>query len=164
MKTNLNKFFFRREPGETKLSFNSVKHQLRNLRDPEYPKKPDTEKHETPYDVHRKYTALINEPKVLEEFGRTLDKVNKLYFGSVVRNAFTFHVFASMCIIKLIESCITKEKLKRKYLIDGTFRVVPRLFYQLLIITVEYKNDVRIFFLYNFLCKLYIVFYYVKFY
>lgn len=85
----------------------------------------------------------MNDPKLLKDFGRTLDKTNKLYFGSVVKKAFTFHVFASMCIIKLIESCITKEKLKRKFLIDGTFRVVPRLYYQLLIITVEYKNDVR---------------------
>lgn len=139
----------RREPGETKLSFKSVKFQLRKLRDRTYPKKPVEKKGETPFDVHKKYTALINEPKVLEEFGRTLDKVHKLYFGSVVRYDYTFHVFASTRIIELIESCITKEKLKRKYLIDGTFRIVPRLFYQLLIITVEYKNDVRI---KNFVC------------
>lgn len=139
-------FLIRREPGETKLKFKSVKYQLRNLKDPVYPKKPATEKDEAPFDIHRKYTTLMNEPETLKNFGRTLDKAHKLYFGSVVRKAFTFHVFASICIIKLIESCIVKEKMKRKFLIDGTFRVVPRLYYQLLIITVEYRNDVRTFF------------------
>lgn len=140
-------FLIRREPGESKLKFRSVKYQLKHLRDLEYPKKPDNQKDEDPFDVHRKYTAQMNEPDNLEKFGRTLDKAHQLYFGSVVRKAFSFHVFASMCIIKLIESCITKEKLKRKFLIDGTFRIAPRLYYQLLIITVEYKNDVRNFFI-----------------
>lgn len=132
--------FFRRNPGETRLKYKSVKFQLRKLRDTQYPKKPVKEKRDTNYEVHKKYTKMLNEPNILEEFGRTLDKTKQLYFGSVVRPAYTFHVFASEQIMSNIERHMSNTK--KNYLIDGTFRIVPRLFYQLLVITVEYKNDV----------------------
>lgn len=134
--------FFRREPGETQLKYKSVKFQLKKLRDRQYPKKPVKGKHDTTFEVHKKYTALINEPNNLEEFGRTLDKTKQLYFGSVVKRDYTFHVFASERIIDIIRNHMSNAK--KNYLIDGTFQIVPRLFYQLLIITVEFKNDVCI--------------------
>lgn len=133
-------FFSRREPGETQLKYSSVKFQLQKIRDRQYPKNPIQNEGDTFLDIHKKYTAIMNEPNILEEFGQTLDKNNQLYFGSVLRSTYAFHVFASERIIDNV------KKLKKKnYLIDGTFSIVPRLFYQLLIIAVEYKNDVCIY-------------------
>lgn len=84
----------------------------------------------------------MKEPHIFEEFGQTLDKTKQLYFGSVFRRAYTFHVFASERVIDIIKRHMSN--IKKNYLIDGTFSIVPRQFYQLLIITVEYKNDVCI--------------------
>lgn len=125
------------------MRFKSVKFQLKKLRDRQYPKNPKVdEKNDTTFEVHKKYVKIMNEPNILEEFGRTLDKTKQLYFGSVIRQAYAFHVFASERVIDIIKSHMSNTK--KNYLIDGTFSIVPRQFYQLLIITVEYKNDVCI--------------------
>lgn len=101
---------------------------------------------DTPTDMQKKYQKLLDGVETREMFGQTLDKQHKLYFGSVVKALFAFHVFVSFSVIDMIKKHITKDKLeKRRYLIDGTFKVVPKKFNQLLIIAIEYKNDVRIF-------------------
>lgn len=122
------------------MKYKSVKFQLQKIRDRQYPKNPDKKKGDTSLEVHKKYAVIMNEPNILEEFGRSLDKTQKLYFGSVLRKAYTFHVFASERIIENIIRHMSNRK--KNYLMDGTFSIVPRLFYQLLIIAVEYKNDV----------------------
>lgn len=83
---------------------------------------------------------MLETPEIREEYGRTLDGNNALYIGSKIEDEFAFHVFGSHAIIKLVnENILTGQ---RNYLIDGTFKIVPRNFTQLLIIAIEYKNDV----------------------
>lgn len=106
------------------------------LRDKKYPKRPKSDE---------EIRTAFSNPKILEEFGRTLDKKRSLYIGSVIEEKYAFHAFASTAMIKIVEEHIPPGQ--RKYLIDGTFRVVPGQFKkngQLLIIAIEYKNDVCI--------------------
>lgn len=78
---------------------------------------------------------------IFAEYGRTLDKRRPFYAGSVVKkNSYAFHVFASFGIIDMVKQHIPPNQ--RKFLLDGTFKIVPRRFRQLLIIAIEYKNDV----------------------
>lgn len=129
-----------------------MKWQLEDIRTKQYPKQPKIEKNDGTFDIHKKYQNLLNAEDIRKEFGKTLDKRHKLYFGSVVKTMFAFHVFVSFSVIDMIKKHITADKQqKRRYLIDGTFKVVPRKFNQLLIIAIEYKNDVRIicYFFYN---------------
>lgn len=78
----------------------------------------------------------------LFKYGNTLDKRHKFYIDTVIEKMHTFMVFASFEAIDMIKNYIEPEQ--RRYLIDGTFKVAPNLFYQLLVIVIEYKNDVII--------------------
>lgn len=86
---------------------------------------------------------MLETPEIREAYGRTLDGNHTLYIGSKVESEFGFHVFGSHAIMKLVHEEIPPEQ--RTYLIDGTFKIVPRGFAQLLIIAIEYKNDVSIY-------------------
>lgn len=137
----------RRKPGETQLDFEKVKDGLKKIRNQEYPKQPKVEHDDGPEKIQEKYQELLDQKYIRESFGKTLDKRHKLYFGSVVKALFAFHVFVSFAAIDFIKKHISKEQQqKRRYLIDGTFKVVPRKFNQLLIIAIEYQNDVRMIF------------------
>lgn len=88
---------------------------------------------------------MFANPEIMEEYGYTMNKRERFYVGSVIRTVFAFHVFASFSTIKFIKKHIAPEK--RNYLLDGTFKIVPspsKLFSQLLLISIEYKNDVSI--------------------
>lgn len=79
-----------------------------------------------------------------------MDGDEKLYIGTVVKSKYAFTVFASKFVIDFIEKNI--EPSSRKYLMDATFDSLPKDFYQLLIISIEYQNDVsNIFFNYIYL-------------
>lgn len=143
----MNSDSIRRKPGETQLDFEKIKDGLRKIRNQEYPKQPKVEHDDGPQKIQEKYQELLDQKNIRESFGRTLDKRHKLYFGSVVKALFAFHVFVSFAAIDFIKTHISKEQQqKRRYLIDGTFKVVPRKFNQLLIIAIEYQNDVRMIF------------------
>lgn len=116
------------------MKFESVKRTLIRLRDRKYPPRPST---------NEEFEVMFKDPKILAEYGKTLNKERILYIGSVIEEEFSFHVFASLATIEVIEKNISPEQ--RKYLMDGTFRMVPRAFKQLLIIAIEYKNDVNIY-------------------
>lgn len=124
-------YYLRRKPRESNLKFGKMKRELYRLRDKKYPKRPTS---------HSELQDSFKNPEVLNEYGRTLDDSNKLYVGSIVEENYSFHSFASLATIDLIQEHIPPEQ--RKYLIDGTFSIVPKMCYQLLIIAVEYKNDV----------------------
>lgn len=79
---------------------------------------------------------------IAEEYGFSMNKQHRFYMGSVVKKMFAFHVFASLAVISMIKNRIAPGE--RSYLIDGTFKIVPRQFAQLLIICIQYKNDVSI--------------------
>lgn len=122
------------------LTFKKVKRHLHRLRDKKYPKRPKTDE-----DIR----DAFNDQAIKDEFGTTLDQKRSLYVDSVIEGEgeekFAFHVFASHAMIKIVEEQIPPGQ--RKYLIDGTFRVTPEQFKkngQLLIIAIEYKNDVCI--------------------
>lgn len=135
----------RRELDKTELDFDKVKWQLERTRKEQYPKHPKIATGDNSTDIHKKYQKLLDQADIREKYGKTLDKRHKLYFGSVVKPLFAFHVFVSFAVIQMIKKHIIKEKFQqRRYLMDGTFKVVPRKFNQLLIIAIEYKDKVRI--------------------
>lgn len=86
---------------------------------------------------------MMKLPNIYEEFGKTENKQHKFYVGSQIKRHFSFHVFASYSTINMIKEKIAPGD--RKYLIDGTFRIVPRNLAQLLIISVQYGTNVSIF-------------------
>lgn len=128
--------FFRRTPGESKLRFKEVLRQLVRLKGKAYPERPKTNKG---------IQNTLNNEQIYADYGRTMNKYDAFYTGSVVKAEHSFHVFASQTTIRTIKEHIPPNR--RFYLMDGTFKIVPRLCSQLLIISIEYKNDVR--FCYN---------------
>lgn len=93
----------------------------------------------------------INGPQVLKtfenpmnknKFGMNLRKTDNFYVDTIeTDHGEWFSLFASYPLIRLIESYIPPED--RRYLIDGTFKVRPLgNFYQLVVIYIEFKNDV----------------------
>lgn len=82
-------------------------------------------------------------PNIYEEFGKTENKQHKFYVGSAIKRHYSFHVFASDSTINMIKEKIAPSD--RKYLMDGTFRIVPRNMAQLLIISIQYGTNVSIF-------------------
>lgn len=94
------------------------------------------------------WDRLKNSREIRNKYGKTLDNQRPLYVDSVIKKRkYAFHLFASHATVNLIEEHIPPNQ--RKYLADGTFQVAPRRFSkkggQLLIISIEYKNDVSIF-------------------
>lgn len=125
----------RRTPGESELEFESISRHLYRIRDKKkYPKRPSTDE---------ELKAAFANKDTFEEYGLTLDGKRSFYAGSKVKEGrYAFHVFASLGIIDLVKKHIPPNK--RKYLVDGTFKIVPRRFRQLLIIAIEYNNDVSL--------------------
>lgn len=115
------------------LDYQKIKRQLFRIKNQKYPPIPKT--------IEAMHEAL-EKPEISQTFRLTLDKDNNLYVGSVVKKNHSFIVFASHRIIEMTREFITPQS--RKYLIDGTFRIAPRSFYQLIVISIEYKNDVSV--------------------
>lgn len=111
-----------------------VERHLYRLRDKQYPDRPET---------HAEIQKMFQKPEIIDEYGYTMNRSERFYVGSVIRTLFAFHVFASFSTINFIKKHISADK--RNYLLDGTFKIVPtpsKLFSQLLIICIEYNNDV----------------------
>lgn len=129
----LTEIFLRRHRGTSRLKYKRLKKQLSRRKNKTYPKRSKN---------HAEIRDTLEDPKISLEFGQTADKYGKFYIGSVVKEEHAFHLFASPSVINLIENHMINQP--RHYLIDGTFSVVPKEFAQLLVISIEYKNDVRI--------------------
>lgn len=76
----------------------------------------------------------------MDKYGYNMEHDAKCYIDTVVTPHYAFTVFASKFVIDFIEKNI--EPSTRNYLMDATFDSLPKGFYQLLIISIEYQNDV----------------------
>lgn len=127
---------FRRRRGESRLKFKKLKSMLHRRKSIKYPKLPKK---------HAEACALLQDQNISAEFLQTADQNGKFYVGSEVKKEHAYHVFASNSVVELITKHMVGQP--RRYLIDGTFKVVPRGFAQLLIIAIEYRNKVNEFYL-----------------
>lgn len=128
----------RRQRGTSRLKYRKLKRQLSRRKGKSYPKRSKN---------HAHIRDILQDPKNFKAFGQTADEYDKFYIGSVVKVQHAFHVFTSPSVINLIKNQMVNQP--RNYLIDGTFRVVPREFAQLLVISIEYANDVSLALLYH---------------
>lgn len=115
----------------TSIKYSRVKKTIGRYKNPKYPMKLDSIE-----DLRKTFL----QPQIVEEYGHTLDGDVKFYIDTVVKPDYAFTVFASQHTIQFIEDNIDPES--RNYLMDGTFDGLPPEFYQLLIIAIEYQNDV----------------------
>lgn len=83
---------------------------------------------------------IFKKENVMEKYGYNLENDARFYAGTVSNEKHGFTVFASQFVINFIQKNIAPKS--RCYLMDGTFDKLPRPFYQLLIISIEYQNDV----------------------
>lgn len=137
----MNEFFRRDEPHKSKLRFKSIEATLNRLKNKEYPELPK---------ACKEIAEVLEKPEVIEQFDKTLTKKNRLYVDSEVNDTYSFHIFMSHSTIEFIKEHINVGE--RFYLMDGTFKVVPRKLSQLLIISIEYKNEVCLALLTNSFC------------
>lgn len=129
--------FRRSEQGKfkTQLNYDKAMVTLNRLKSKKHPPIPSS---------LEKTRDVLNTKANLVKYGNTLDRKNKFYVDTVVAEAYTFTIFVSFKTVNMIKRYI--KPAERRYLLDGTFKIRPKLFYQLLIIAIEYKNDVIIFF------------------
>lgn len=116
----------------TKLDYNKLKRQLIEIKNLKYPKIPKTIK-----EIERAFEVKSN----CERFGMTLNGMHKLYMGMKTGDSHSFLVFGSQKVMDIINKYIPRRN--RNLLIDGTFKIIPRQFYQLVVVCIEFKNDVR---------------------
>lgn len=80
------------------------------------------------------------DPEIIQKFGMNYERDCKFYIDTVITDFYAFTIFASKYVIDFIEENI--EPKSRNYLMDGTFDHLPKEYDQLLIISIEYMNDV----------------------
>lgn len=85
--------------------------------------------------------AAFENSNTMEKYGYNLRHTEVFYIATVINSSNSFSLFGSHEVIKMIEQYIPEN---RNYLLDGTFDVAPAGYYQLLVIYVEYQNDVRV--------------------
>lgn len=76
----------------------------------------------------------------MNKYGYSYELDGKFYIDTVLSPNYEFTVFASDYVINFIRENIAPAS--RRYQMDGTFDSLPSGFYQLLIISIEYQNDV----------------------
>lgn len=128
-------FSKRRKLGESSLSYNRMARNIRRYTNTKYPAMPkDTTEIKLAY----------RQKATMREFGLNLRNTSQFYVDTAEVDGNEFTLFASYDMIDMVEEHIPPEL--RRYMIDGTFDVVPiRYFHQLLVIAIEYKNDVSSF-------------------
>lgn len=91
----------------------------------------------TPADIAKEFENA----ETLTDFGLNMRKNKRFYIDTIVDAENSFTIFASHQIVDMIKQHIPLND--RRYMMDGTFDVSPLgSYYQLLIIYIEYKNDV----------------------
>lgn len=105
---------------------------LRRYTNTKYPSKPTT---------LAQIKEAYEDPSTMQKFGFNLRSTKRFYIDTIETKNGGFTIFASHEIMQMIDDIIPPED--RKYMLDGTFDVTPiGRFYQLLIITIDYKKDV----------------------
>lgn len=117
----------------TQLDHRRIKQTLLRHKNKAYPKDPGT--------VEGIRETFLQED-ILNDYGSNLEGAEDFYINTVVEKDFAFTMFASKFVIDFIEKNI--EPSSRTYLMDGTFDSLPKAYYQLLVISIEYNNDVSI--------------------
>lgn len=122
---------WRAGPRKTNLNHKRVKRTLLRKKNPQYPKIPKS---------IEEFKKEILKPEVMSKFGYSYDGDSRFYVDTVVSPDYDFIIFCSQYVIDFITEKIPPEE--RYYMMDGTFNSIPREYYQLLMISVEYRNDV----------------------
>lgn len=117
----------------TQLDHNRIKQTLLRHKNKKYPKDPGT--------VNGIRETFLQE-EIFKEYGSNLEGDEDFYIDIIVEEDFAFTIFASKFVIDFIEKNIAPSS--RTYLMDGTFDSLPNAYYQLLVISIEYNNDVSI--------------------
>lgn len=115
----------------TQLNYNRIKRTLQRHKNQQHPSDPRSVD-----GIREKF----EDRNIMEKYGYNLEKDSKFYIGTVVEEDYAFTVFASKYVIDFIQKEIPANE--RSYLMDGTFDSLPTEFYQRLIISAEYRNDV----------------------
>lgn len=108
-----------------------MKRTLERKKNPRHPKKPAS---------LAQFREDILKPSIMSQYGYNSDGDSRFYLDTVLTENFEFTIFYSQYVISFIRNNIPAGS--RNYIIDGTFGSIPKNFYQLLIMTIEYKNDV----------------------
>lgn len=108
-----------------------MKKTLERNKNKEHPKRPRSIE-----DIPKKFS----DPYIIERYGYNLESDFRFYVDTVIKKEFAFTIFASQFTINFVKENIAPQS--RHYLMDGTFDSLPGNFYQLLIIAIEYRNDV----------------------
>lgn len=123
-----------------------MKRNLGRILNPNRPKMPKTSS---------EIAEAFKNEAIYNEYGQNERKTEPFYIETVDKSpSYSFTLFASMQVVKMIQQFLPDN---RKYLMDGTFDVTPLGSYaQLLIIYVEFKNDVS-FQCYNYKIHIYVI-------
>lgn len=78
----------------------------------------------------------------MNKYGYTLDQDERFYIDTVISFQYAFTLLASKFVIDFVQKHIEP----RARNLDAIFDSLPDGFYQLLIVTIEYRNDVSIIF------------------
>lgn len=114
----------------TRLNYKNVTKTIARRKSMGYPKNPKLQQMQQEF----------LKPEIMAKYGYTLDGGAKFYMDTIVESEYQFAVFCSYFVKRFIEENI--EIGSRKYLIDGTFDNLPVGYYQLMIVSIEYQNDV----------------------
>lgn len=126
-------FFFLCRHGNigTNLQYKSVQRSIQRWKNEKHPPIPKS---------NGELRSAFEKSEIKEKYGSSYDGDGKFYIDTVLTPEHDFTVFASPFIMKFIEDNIPHTS--RSYLMDGTFDSLPKGFYQMLIISIEFQNSV----------------------
>lgn len=115
----------------TNLVYAEKKRTLERWKNQTYPKVPSS---------IEQLQSDFKKPDIINKYGSTHDGDAKFYMDTIITKNYEFTIFASQYVMSFIQNYVEPEE--RRYLMDGTFDSLPKGFYQMLIIALEYQNDV----------------------
>lgn len=111
------------------MKFKSVERSLTCWKNEKHPKIPSSIA-----ELHREF----KKPEIIEKYGNTYESNEKFYINTILSPTYDYTLFASPFVMKFIEENIND----RRYLMDGTVDSLPKGYYQLLIVSIEYQHNV----------------------